>query len=253
MHHSRRRTVVVQVAFAFTCWGELLEIKRRREAASQLNGLQKVEMELRDEIGRLQREIEGLKEGHEVQLAKADEEKELALQRQLTELTGSAEEIAAMREEKAKDRATHARCPDPSAFECAAHHSSDGIVCAVQAKEERVELLKRQIGRRILNQGLMRGFTAWTELWEAKSYAMGRLQECGAKFKAPSRATHAALHRPQCAAGARCTTEGLWLSRTFLCCLRFNLSRTRARRLRASLICLCSRVSCNVSDLGFRF
>ena len=35
-----------------------------------------------------------------------------------------------------------------------------------QAKEERVELLRRQIGRRMLNAGLARGFSAWTELWE---------------------------------------------------------------------------------------
>ena len=49
---------------------------------------------------------------------------------------------------------------------------------AKREKEERVELLKRQIGRRIMNAGLSRGWTAWTECWRAKVYALQRLKEC---------------------------------------------------------------------------
>ena len=41
-----------------------------------------------------------------------------------------------------------------------------------QEKEERIELLRRQIGRRILNQGIIRGWQAWVECAEARSYAM---------------------------------------------------------------------------------
>ncbi len=29
------------------------------------------------------------------------------------------------------------------------------------------------------------GFMAWVELWEAKTYAMNRLRECGNKFRKP--------------------------------------------------------------------
>ena len=41
-------------------------------------------------------------------------------------------------------------------------------------KEGRVELLRRQVTRRIMNSGISRGFTAWVELWEAKAYAIRR-------------------------------------------------------------------------------
>ena len=56
---------------------------------------------------------------------------------------------------------------------------------AEKAKEERVELLRRQIGRRMMNQGIANGFTAWHELWFAKTYALNRLREVGNRFRTP--------------------------------------------------------------------
>ena len=52
-------------------------------------------------------------------------------------------------------------------------------------KEERVELLRRQVGRRMLNQGIANGWSAWVDLWEAKSYAMQRLRGVGNRFRSP--------------------------------------------------------------------
>ena len=51
---------------------------------------------------------------------------------------------------------------------------------AAKEKEERIELLRRQIGRRMMNQGITRGFQAWMEMWEAKRYALEKLREAKA-------------------------------------------------------------------------
>ena len=55
----------------------------------------------------------------------------------------------------------------------------------VREKMERVELLRRQVGRRMMNAGLANGWAAWHELWSAKTYAMGRLQQAASRLKAP--------------------------------------------------------------------
>ena len=52
-------------------------------------------------------------------------------------------------------------------------------------KEERIELLRRQVTRRIMNSGLSSAWQAWYEMWEAKTYAMSRLREVGNKLRAP--------------------------------------------------------------------
>ena len=49
-------------------------------------------------------------------------------------------------------------------------------------------MLKRQIGRRIMYGGLARGFTAWTELYEAKVYALEKLRSIGNRLRAPAAA-----------------------------------------------------------------
>ena len=79
---------------------------------------------------------------------------QLALARQLTELTGTHEEREALKEAK--------------------------------EKEERVELLRRQIGRRIMNQGLVRGWTAWFELWSEKVSQQAMLKQVGNRLLKPA-------------------------------------------------------------------
>ena len=56
---------------------------------------------------------------------------------------------------------------------------------AAKEKEERVELLRRQIGRRMMNSSLTRGWSAWMELWQAKVYAMARLKQAGKRLRRP--------------------------------------------------------------------
>ena len=56
---------------------------------------------------------------------------------------------------------------------------------AKKEKEERIELLRRQVARRMMSSGVTRGWQAWHELWTAKTYAMNRLRECGNRLHAP--------------------------------------------------------------------
>ena len=56
---------------------------------------------------------------------------------------------------------------------------------AALAREERIELLRRQSMRRILNADLSWGWSAWLELWQAKTYAMSRLRHAGNKLRMP--------------------------------------------------------------------
>ena len=54
-----------------------------------------------------------------------------------------------------------------------------------KAKEERIELLRRQVTRRIMNQGIASGWAAWYDFWAAKTYAMDRLRAVGNRFRSP--------------------------------------------------------------------
>ena len=60
---------------------------------------------------------------------------------------------------------------------------------AEKEREQRVELLGRQAMRRMLNSALADGWSAWHELWSAKTYAMGRLREVANRLKSPALST----------------------------------------------------------------
>ena len=101
----------------------------------------------------LEAELNKVRAEYEARLANMEEQHKLAMHRQLVELTGTADEIRALREEK--------------------------------SKEERVELLRRQVTRRIMNAGISRGWTAWHDLYTERKYAVERLREVGNKLRAP--------------------------------------------------------------------
>ena len=65
-------------------------------------------------------------------------------------------------------------------------HAEREALAAAKEKEERIELLKRQIGRRIMNQGLVRGWSAWFELWEEKCYQRSKLASAANRMKSPA-------------------------------------------------------------------
>ena len=58
-------------------------------------------------------------------------------------------------------------------------------MAAERSREERVDLLCRRAGRRMMFSGLADAFEAWMELWEAKTYALGRLRQVGSRLRAP--------------------------------------------------------------------
>mgnify|MGYP003879564949 CR=1 FL=1 len=60
----------------------------------------------------------------------------------------------------------------------------------VAEKEERVRLLYRQTGRRMRNRDLARGWKAWLEMWQAKTYARNSLHRVAKRLRAPSIASH---------------------------------------------------------------
>lgn len=57
---------------------------------------------------------------------------------------------------------------------------------AAKEREARIELLRRQVVRRMKNADLSKGWTAWQELWEARRYQQALLREAGMKLKAPA-------------------------------------------------------------------
>ena len=104
-----------------------------------------------------------------------------ALQRQLEatrdELT---RKLQASEEERVKLRAKVAQL-DGGASEMEALLNAQAEV----EKERRVELLRRQIARRIMNQSITRGWAAWHEMWSAKTHAYRKLRACGNRLHAP--------------------------------------------------------------------
>ena len=128
--------------------------REARKAAAHAADLATREQELTAETAALEAELAAMREHCRLQLVAAAEERRVALERQKVELLGSAAEQAELREEK--------------------------------AKEERIELLKRQVGRRMMNQGIANGWAAWYELWAAKTYAMEMLRKTGNRLRSPA-------------------------------------------------------------------
>ena len=147
--------------------------------------MQRREVELEDQVRARDREIERLRVECDARLAKAADDKEKALARLVTELTGQADEIAAMRE--------------------------------AEAKEARVDEMRAKASKRLFHRGLARGFEAWQAsrphvllaktrtpsyfhhpsyflrrcgAWQAvyneQRYAMARLQACSNRLRTPA-------------------------------------------------------------------
>ena len=135
---------------AFTEWAD--EAAEAKLAAASSTQAERDEQfarerdEFRAELARLQAEMAD-------RLEQAAKEKRHALDELLVQLNGNAEEKVALQE--------------------------------AREREERVELLRRQIGRRMMNADLTRGFTAWQEHWGAKAYALGKLQQVAGRLRTP--------------------------------------------------------------------
>ena len=128
---------------AFSAWKDDWERAMRTQAQKQLSEAANTREErLATERDEAVAALARFKEEAEERAGLAEMKMQLALERQAVELTGTYDERQK--------------------------------VLAEQDKEERVEHLRRQIARRILNQDLVRGWSAWYELWEVKG-AQSRL------------------------------------------------------------------------------
>ena len=125
-----------------------------RHDAKHAADLEGRELQLREQAMQLEAKLAEMRQACRLQLQAAEEAKRLALERQRIELLGTAQEQAAMREE--------------------------------QAREARIERLQRQVGRRILNQGLANGWAAWHDMWRARVLAMERLQWVSNRLRTPA-------------------------------------------------------------------
>ena len=124
-----------------------------RHDAKHAADLEGRELQLREQAMQLEAKLAEMRQACRLQLQAAEEAKRLALERQRIELLGTAQEQAAMREE--------------------------------QAREARIERLQRQVGRRILNQGLANGWAAWHDMWRARRYAHERLRATANRLRTP--------------------------------------------------------------------
>jgi hypothetical protein len=64
-------------------------------------------------------------------------------------------------------------------------------------KEARVELLRKQSMRRLMNKGLVRGWLAWSALYKARSYAINRLRQVASHLRSPSKCGAPPRDRPR--------------------------------------------------------
>ena len=128
-------------------------VAEARHDAKHAADLEGRELQLREQAMQMEAELAEMRQACRLQLHAAEEAKRLALERQRIELLGTAQEQAAMREQ--------------------------------QAKELRIERLRRQVGRRILNQGLANGWAAWHDMWRAGRYAHERLRTTANRLRTP--------------------------------------------------------------------
>ena len=150
LHQVAKRLRAPSIASHFEFWSaDLAQAKMR----GLFQAARAREAEAASGVAAVRDEMEQLRLGFEQRLAAADKIKSLELERQRIELVGGLEEQQAARDERARDEA--------------------------------VERRHRQSVRRMMNSGISRGWGAWMELWEAKSYAKQRLRQAAVKLQAP--------------------------------------------------------------------
>ena len=138
LHRVASRLRQPERSAAFSAWKDDWGRANRTQAQKQLNEATNAREErLAAERDEALSALARFEEAAEERAGLAEMKMQLALKRQAVELTGTYDE-----RQKA---------------------------LAERNKEERVEMLRRQIARRILNQDLVRGWSAWCELWEVKA------------------------------------------------------------------------------------
>ena len=108
-----------------------------------------------------------------------------ALEWQLMELTGSAEERAGLQEAREKE-ARRFRQLSPSNLHPLCRLLLPLLTLARPRNQARVELLHRQGVRRSIHRDLYGGWSAWVDHWQAGRHAHRRLEQAVHRLRAPS-------------------------------------------------------------------
>ena len=135
----------------FRFWQRDWEEKQRKEAEKQRLDY---ENSLLSDKDKLELELQKMRDECDRKLVSAAKIHQQEMTELRISLAGSAEEQNALREAK--------------------------------EKEERIELLRRQVTRRIMNADISRGWTAWFELWEAQTYSKQMLRQASMRLAKPA-------------------------------------------------------------------
>ena len=138
---------------AFSLWKHDWQAER---LAAQQEAQKRREEELAGGASALRTELKALRADYEAKLVAAAEEKRLALEQQLEQILG--ERAGQLRVEQEKD------------------------------KEARVDLLCRQMLRRMLYADYTRGWTSWYEFWASKVHRMRCMQKAASRLTKPAMA-----------------------------------------------------------------
>ena len=150
MRNAANRMRLPALASAYSHWHRWTVARRQKRAKTAAES-RAIEI---DTIKRAHKEeMSTMRSDFEDRMAFLAKQMREALEKQAIELTASSEQLEALR--------------------------------AAQAKEERVEMLRKQSLRRIQNRKLAAGWTAWHELWDARASALRRLREVGNKLLKP--------------------------------------------------------------------
>ena len=182
-HQVTRRIMNSDLARGWTAWVETWEarIHSRRLLQSAASRLTKPVLSSafgywrtdwreteREQAERTNREL-----AEKLQQRQLDAEQELTEQRQL-----HAQELAAM-------SAKHTRDLERLRVELTGTAEEREAMRDARERDERVELLRRQVTRRMLNADLSRGWTAWFAMWDARRRSKQRLQQAANRLVRP--------------------------------------------------------------------
>eukprot|EP00900_Chrysochromulina_parva_P003040 jgi/Chrpa1/12737/Chrysochromulina_OHIO_Genome00005077-RA len=146
------RLIKPAMSFAYGTWKHDWDQTRIKEAMAKAREREALAA---GGVTYLEEQLRKLREHYEVRLA-ASEQARQELAAELEGLTGSVEEKERLLAEQ-----------------------------EAKAREERIELLRRQIVRRIMNKDIGRGWTAWYTTWEEKVIQKQRMQRVANKLRAP--------------------------------------------------------------------
>ena len=162
LSRAAQRLTRPAVVAAYSTWRHSFEVEQQRRT---LAAMRQREAALGQDSAALQSQMEQLRASYEARLASAEAARK-ALEQQLYSLNGAASDSERRLEEQ-----------------------------MAKEKAERVELLRRQIGRRIKNQDILRGWVSWTAMWKEKVDQRNQMRQIANRLMVPEKSAAFAFWR----------------------------------------------------------